>query len=228
MDYAVPFALPIPARTAGERTREEEREEPVAASDDELIARVARGDTDAFAALYGRYERPVFGVLLRLAGRRALAEEWLQDTFTRVWRAAATHDPSRGAVRSWIFAIAVNAARRHMSRRSSRAAHVPIDDAALGLSDAAAPGEGQLAERLDEEARREAIAAALAELPDFLREVVVLRCSRELSFAEIAEVTGAPQGTLKSRFHRAVAALRDRLHRDGTPRGRRPASGGRR
>jgi RNA polymerase sigma-70 factor (ECF subfamily) len=44
-----------------------------------------------------------------------------------------------------------------------------------------------------------------------MREVVVLRCSRELSFAEIAEVTGSPQGTLKSRFHRAVLALRTRL-----------------
>ena len=46
-----------------------------------------------------------------------------------------------------------------------------------------------------------------------MREVVVLRCSRELSFAEIAEVTGAPEGTLKSRFHRAVAALREALAR---------------
>ena len=46
-----------------------------------------------------------------------------------------------------------------------------------------------------------------------MREVIVLRCSRELSFAEIAEVTGAPQGTLKSRFHRAVAALREALDR---------------
>ena len=44
-----------------------------------------------------------------------------------------------------------------------------------------------------------------------MREVIVLRCSRELSFAEIAEVTGAPQGTLKSRFHRAVASLREAL-----------------
>ena len=48
-----------------------------------------------------------------------------------------------------------------------------------------------------------------------MREVIVLRCSRELSFAEIAEVTGAPQGTLKSRFHRAVAALREALGPDG-------------
>jgi RNA polymerase sigma-70 factor (ECF subfamily) len=80
----------------------------------------------------------------------------------------------------------------------------------MDLPDAAA-GEGGVAARLDEARQASAVALALERLPDFMREVVVLRCSRELSFAEIAEVTGAPQGTLKSRFHRAVAALREAL-----------------
>ncbi len=62
-----------------------------------LLERVAGGDADAFTVLYRRFERPVFGMLLRLAGgRRAVAEEWLQEAFTRVWRGAVTHDPSRG------------------------------------------------------------------------------------------------------------------------------------
>ena len=228
MDHAVFFHLPALAVPVEEKSCEEGKSEAVAPTDEDLLARVAGGDAEAFTILYGRFERPVFGVLLRLAGRRALAEEWLQETFTRVWRAAATHDRSRGAVRSWIFAIALNTARRQMSRLSSRAAHVPLDDPGLGLRDGAAPGEGQIAERLDAVRRREAVAGALAELPEFLREVIVLRCGRELSFAEIAEVTGAPQGTLKSRFHRAVAALRERLHDDGTPRRSRRREGGRR
>jgi RNA polymerase sigma-70 factor (ECF subfamily) len=189
----------------------------VAPTDEDLVERVARGETEAFTILYGRYERPVFGVLLRMAGRRAVAEEWLQETFTRVWRAAASHDRSRGAVKSWIYAIALNTARRQMSRLSSRASHVPLDDLSAGLHDHRTAGEGPIAERLDDGRRREAVAGALAELPEFMREVIVLRCSRELSFAEMAEVTGAPEGTLKSRFHRAVAALRERLEVDGTP-----------
>lgn len=188
-----------------------------AVSDETLLARVATGDRDAFTALYRRYERPVFGVLLRLAGQRALAEEWLQEAFTRVWLAASTQDPARGGVKPWIYTIAVNTARTELSRRRSRTPHVSIDEGRMDFPDAAA-GERPLVAALDGEKQAEALAEALRALPHYLREVVVLRCSRELSFAEIAEVTGAPQGTLKSRFHRAVIALRARALEARRPR----------
>jgi RNA polymerase sigma-70 factor (ECF subfamily) len=181
-----------------------------AASDDALVARVARGDRDAFAQLYRRYERPVFGVLLRFGGQRALAEEWLQEAFTRVWLAAASHDAARGAVRPWIFAIALNIARSEVARKRHRAPHVSLDASPLELADARG-GEPPLAARIDGQRRAGRLAEALAGLPAHLREVVILRCSRELSFAEIAEVTGCPQGTLKSRFHRATQALKERM-----------------
>ena len=190
-----------------------------ALSDRALVEKTARGDTDAFTALYRRYERPVFGVLLRMAGgRRALAEEWLQEAFTRVWLGAGTHDPSRGEVRPWVYKIALNTARSELARKRYRTPHVSIDAVGLDLPDYAA-GEKGVAARLDEARQAEAVALALQELPGFMREVIVLRCSHELSFAEIALVTGAPQGTLKSRFHRAVAALREALARaEGGPR----------
>lgn len=205
-----PFLLPT--LLAGNTTEEPVSAGNTAFSDDALIERVARGDKDAFTLIYRRYERPVFGVLLRLAGQRALAEEWLQEAFTRVWLAAATHDPARGAVRPWIYAIAVNTARSELSRKRNRTPHVSLDEAGMDLADASG-GEPPLTARLDGQKQAEALAEALRELPGFLREVVVLRCSRELSFAEIAAITGAPQGTLKSRFHRAVAVLRARIHR---------------
>jgi RNA polymerase sigma-70 factor (ECF subfamily) len=180
-------------------------------ADGALLERVARGDADAFTVLYRRFERPIFGMLLRLAGgRRALAEEWLQEAFTRVWLGAATHDPSRGEVRPWIYKIALNTARSEMARKRFRTPHVSLDETGLDVPDESA-GERRVAARLDEARRASAVAEALERLPDFMREVIVLRCSRELSFAEIAEVTGAPEGTLKSRFHRAVATLREAL-----------------
>jgi RNA polymerase sigma-70 factor (ECF subfamily) len=212
-------ALPLPALLAGAAARQPA---DVAASvvtlpDEALMQRIARRDPDAFAALYRRYERPVFGVLLRLSGQRALAEEWLQEAFTRVWLAAGSHDPARGRVKPWIYAIALNTARSDLARKRHRARHVSLDAAEIELEDHAG-GEPSLSGRLDDERRAGALAAAIRELPDYLREVVVLRCSRELSFAEIAEVTGSPEGTLKSRFHRAMLALRERL----SPGGERP------
>lgn len=214
----VPFDVPAGDRDSAEPV-------PSAASamtapnDLDLIDRVARGDVQAFGVLYGRYSRPVFGVLVRLTGRRDLAEEWLQETFTRVWLAARTHDPARGAVRAWIFRIALNTARSELGRKRYRTAHVSLDETGLDLPDESR-GEPRLNAGLDEERRAEALARALERLPVFMREVVVLRCSRELSFAEIAAVTGAPEGTLKSRFHRAVAALRAALGRADGGEGR--------
>jgi RNA polymerase sigma-70 factor, ECF subfamily len=181
-----------------------------ALSDETLIEQVARGDADAFTVLYRRYERPVFAVLLRLGGQRALAEEWLQEAFTRVWLAAGRHDPARGRVKPWIYAIALNTARSELGRKRHRTPHVSLEAAEIDLPDLAG-SEPTLARRLDGARQAHALQAALLQLPEYLREVVVLRCSRELSFGEIAEITGSPQGTLKSRFHRAMLALRTRL-----------------
>jgi RNA polymerase sigma-70 factor (ECF subfamily) len=190
----------------------------VTLTDRALLERVAGGDRDAFTTLYRRFERPIFAMLLRMAGgRRAVAEDWLQEAFTRVWLGAATHDPSRGEVRPWVYKIALNTARSEMSRKRYRMPHVSIDGAGLDLPDERA-GETRVAARLDEARLASAFAVALDRLPDFMREVVVLRCSRELTFAEIAQVTGAPEGTLKSRFHRAVAALREALGPEGEDR----------
>lgn len=215
MDYSASLAIRVPLPAAESAGPLPSAGDAMATPGDlELIDRVARRDTQAFAVLYARHSRPVFGMLVRLAGRRELAEEWLQEAFTRVWLAAATHDATRGTVRAWIFRIALNTARSELVRKRHRTPHVSLDQAGLDLADGSA-GEPQLAAGLDEASRARALACALERLPDFMREVVVLRCSRELSFAEIAAVTGAPEGTLKSRFHRAVAALRAAMGRTG-------------
>jgi RNA polymerase sigma-70 factor (ECF subfamily) len=183
-------------------------------SDRELMERVARGDADAFAAIYRRYERPLFNFLLRVTARRPLAEDLLQETFARVWRAARTWDPGRGPARAWLYKVALNSARSELGRLVHRARHVEIDAQPVELADDRS-GEQSVAERLDEEGQARAVSRALRALPDFMREVVLLRCQQQMSFAEIAQVTGVPEGTLKSRFHRAVLQLRARLGEGG-------------
>jgi RNA polymerase sigma-70 factor (ECF subfamily) len=176
-------------------------------SDRALMDRVARGDRDAFATLYRRYERPLFGFLFRVGGVRPLAEDLLQETFTRVWLAARTFDAARGQLRPWLYRVALNVARSELGKKRHSITHVPLDAGMELTSD----NEGEMGEQIDAAARAQAVAQAVAELPAFMREVVVLRCYQQLSFGEIAEVTGAPTGTLKSRFHRALAALRAAL-----------------
>jgi RNA polymerase sigma-70 factor (ECF subfamily) len=182
-------------------------------SDEALMAAVAGGDADALRALYDRYERPTFNLILRLAGRREMAEELMQEAFTRVWTTARLFRGERGAFKPWLFTIALNLTRSELSRKRYRVRHLETE-AAEALP---APTEGPetLAVRAQEQRR---IESALGRLSPRLREIVVLRIYQQLKFAEIARMTGAPEGTLKARFHRAVAELRLQLGGPGSPR----------
>ena len=182
-------------------------------SDLDLIDRVARRDAEAFAVLYARHSRPVFGMLVRLAGparaRRGVAAG---DVHARL---AGRRDPRRRARRgarldlprsrstppaaSWPASAAGRpTCSLEQARRSTCADASAGRAAARGRARRRAPGARA------SPARSSACRTSCARW-------CVLRCSRELSFAEIAAVTGAPEGTLKSRFHRAVAALRAAL-----------------
>ena len=175
-------------------------------SDEALMAAVARGDAAALSALYDRYERPTFNLILRLAGSRPLAEELMQETFTRVWTAARLFRREKGAFKGWLFTIALNLTRSELSRQRYRVRHVEADAADAVASREAGPE--RLAEKAEETGR---VAAALAGLTPLLREIVVLKVYHHLKFQEIASMTGTPEGTLKARFHRAVEQLRGHL-----------------
>ena len=178
-------------------------------SDRALAERAVRGDAEAFGDLYRRYERPIFNFILRCTRQRALAEELLQETFMRVWYAGRTFDAVHGSFRPWLYKIALNALRSELRKVRYAAEHVPIEEMEAKVSGAEGPDDPAL--RLDLSRQAQAVSQALDALPPFLREVVILRCYQQLKFSEIAEITGAPEGTLRARFHRAVAALREGL-----------------
>jgi RNA polymerase sigma-70 factor, ECF subfamily len=175
-------------------------------SDEALAAEVARGDTEALRHLHDRHKVQTFNLILRLTGDREMAQDLLQEAFTRVWTMARTFDPRRGGFKGWLFTIALNAARSELAKKRYAFRHVEAEEAE-GLDPRAGNPERMLAEA---ETRRR-VESALHRLSPHSREVVVLKVFHQLKFHEIARITGAPEGTLKARFHRAVAELREHL-----------------
>ena len=188
-------------------------------TDEALMAAVAGGDAAALSALYDRYERPTFNLILRLAGRRDVAEELMQEAFTRLWTTARLFRGERGSFKPWLFTIALNLTRSELSRKRYRVRH--LEPEAAEELPALTAGPELLAVRAQEAER---VVAAVARLSPLLREIVVLRMYQQLKFAEIARLTGAPEGTLKARFHRA-ARLSLSTPRRAASRGEIPRSG---
>lgn len=175
-------------------------------SDERLMLRFQAGDVRAFEELVRRHRTPVFSFLLRLTGDRGRAEDLCQDAFLRVVKGVGGWEP-RATFRTWIFAMARNLAVDEARRQAFRRAE-PLDDPARDAGPSDAPGPDHAAEGA---LLRPRLEAALAALPAEQREVFLLREHAGLRFAEIAEVTGVPENTVKSRMRYALEALRARL-----------------
>lgn len=177
-----------------------------AASDRDLLDRIAARDAAALGELYDRYGRTVFGVLYRALGAPEPAEEVTQDVFSAVWHRATTYREDRGSVRTWLFAIARNAGidwRRTKGRRVEL--EVVIDEAAKLID------EQRIDDAVIARERSQQVRAAVACLPEEQRVVLSLAFWSGLSQREIAERTGAPIGTVKSRVRLGMLKLRENL-----------------
>jgi RNA polymerase sigma-70 factor (ECF subfamily) len=173
-------------------------------SEAQLMRRWQGGDVSAFEEIVRRWQGRVGRLLARLAGPSA-APDLCQEVFLRLYGAGPRYREA-GAFATWVYRIALNAIRDAARRRRDCAAlgnHEPADHAA--------PPQDAICRR--EEA--ELVARALAALPAPLREVLVLRHYEELSFEEMARLTGTAASTLKSRFAVALARLRVRLEELG-------------
>jgi RNA polymerase sigma-70 factor, ECF subfamily len=172
-------------------------------TDEDLLARVADGDRDAFGDLYKRYARPVLGLALRRLGDRGRAEDATQEAFASVWRAARTYRRDRGPVAPWLYAVARNAIA---DRGRASARLEPPAEAVDMPSDAPGP---------DDHAEQSWVAwrvhRALETLPESERTVLELAYWRGLSQSEIAGELGIPLGTVKTRTRAGLARLADEL-----------------
>ncbi len=183
--------------------------------DHALIQRCQAGDREAFAILFERYKDLVFRTTFLTLGSVADAEDILQDVFLQVHRSLASYDPDRGAFSTWLYRITVNRCLNWRRGRSRSESLDALDEERLG-------GAAHVA---DSYAEDDTVQRALGGLNKKLRVVVVLRYLWDLSYAEIAEITDLPVGTVKSRLNRAMRALRDDLQ-SGLANPTRSASGG--
>ena len=167
------------------------------------MARMGAGDRgEPLEALVERYSGPLFGFGLRLLRDRGMAEEMVQDTFVRLWRGAKRYDPERGSVRTFVYTIARNAAIDLQRRAASR----PLSTDAGDLGSAGAGDEpfDKLVLGLD-------VRSALQTLSDKHRQTLELAYDDDLTQRQIAERLGIPLGTVKTRSHHALRALRQEL-----------------
>jgi RNA polymerase sigma-70 factor (ECF subfamily) len=186
-----------------------------ACSDEELLSRFCRGQTETFGVLVRRYERELYGYLRRYLGDGSLAEDVFQNTFLQLYLKIGQYEPGR-PVRPWLYTIATHQAIDAL-RRNARHQILSLDQKREDSSD------GELRNLLDTlesrgpapmdnvsaEERKEKVRASVDRLPDFLRDVVILAYYQGLKYREIADILDIPVGTVKSRLHAALGKLQE-------------------
>jgi RNA polymerase sigma-70 factor (ECF subfamily) len=187
----------------------------VPATDVELVRGALDGAESAFHEIVLRYQRPIYGLIVRMVKDPSRAEELAQDTFVKAFRALHTYDVQR-KFSAWLLTIA-----HHVAIDELRRGALPTEPLEENTDD----GE-RTREFVDPSAATPAVLAERAELaatlqeaigrlrPEY-REVVTLRFERELDYGEIAEITGLPMGTVKSSLHRARRELAQHLENLG-------------
>jgi RNA polymerase sigma-70 factor (ECF subfamily) len=183
---------------------------PVDDADRAVLALVTAGQLDALQELYDRYRTMAYSIALRITSDASLAEDVVQDAFLGVWRNASRYVEGRGSVKTWLLSIvhhrAVDAVRRRRPT-TELPEREDVPPPALQMPDL----WDDVAAGLD----RAAIARALRTLSDVQREAIELAYWGGLTQQEIAERTGAPLGTVKSRVRLGLLALRAALAGEG-------------
>ena len=171
-------------------------------NDEEAIRRCQNGEREAFSHLVEQYKDVLYGTAYLMTGNAAVAEEQLQEAFIAAWRGLRGFQVGR-PVKPWLVRILVNRVLSERRRNSP-----PIAPLYEGRIEHAAAGAGEPAEEV---ARRDQVQRALGSLSQEHRQVVMLRYFAELSVSEMSGALGCPQGTVKSRLHRALEQLRQTL-----------------
>jgi RNA polymerase sigma-70 factor (ECF subfamily) len=185
-----------------------------AITDGDLVVRAIDGREDGFEELVRRYQRPIAAYVYRMVGDYDAALDLTQEVFIKIYGSLSRYRPEY-KFSTWIYKIAHNAAVDHLRRYSTREQSLTseADGAVYDLAvESTKPTPEQESERRE---RRAEIELVVDQLSPAYRELVVLRHSHDLSYDEIAEVTGLPLGTVKNRLFRAREVMRQQFLQRG-------------
>jgi RNA polymerase sigma-70 factor (ECF subfamily) len=169
-----------------------------------LVEKIIQRDESALAELYDRYAGMLSSVLNRILRDTQAAEEILQDIFYQLWQTAAQFDTSRGSLPGWLMVIARNRAISRLRRKNpSQGVELTENTVVLPYNIETVITRNQLATR---------VRSVLSELPKEQRDAVELAYFEGLTHSEIAQRTGDPLGTVKTRLRTAIETLKRTLH----------------
>jgi RNA polymerase sigma-70 factor (ECF subfamily) len=176
-----------------------ELEGPVAASEDaDLLDRVQSGDEQAMAGLFDRYSRIVYSVALRVLRDPAAAEDVMQEIFMQIWRSPSSFVAAKGSLGGWLSVVARN---RSIDTLRRKRPSEQVEEVSL-----ASPCN--LADEAERNILMERARAAVVLLPPEQRKTLEMAFFDGLTHSEIAEMTGDPLGTVKTRIRSALLTLR--------------------
>jgi len=170
-------------------------------ADSELLQRVSQGDQTAMASLYDRYSRIVYSVALRVLHDPFEAEDVMQEVLLQVWRGAPSFMVGRGSLGGWLVVVARNRAIDVLRRRHPSD---PVDEVVL-------PAAADLASEAEQNTLMGKLRTIMQELPPEQQKSVEMAFFEGLTHSEIAEKTGDPLGTVKTRIRLALISLRKAL-----------------
>ncbi len=180
-----------------------------AQDDESLIRFITQGQSAALGLLYDRYGRLVFSLAFQVTNDAGVAEEITQEVFLQIWNKAGTYQAAQGKVTTWITSVARHRAIDSLRRRGARPEGHQVD-----FEDNEAPelvDPKGVEDQVEFSQRSQAVRRAMAQLPKEQQKALALAYFKGLTHQEIAEQTGEPLGTVKTRIRLAMLKLKQLL-----------------
>jgi RNA polymerase sigma-70 factor (ECF subfamily) len=186
---------------------------PSTRSDEELVARATAGDLESFNQLVSRWERPIYALAYRTLGREEDARDVVQEAFLRAYRGLKGFK-GQAKFSSWLYRITLNLCRDWIRReRRTPIVQPPAGTDPSTYADEQVAPTTSVEELVAQRQMSEAVAQAMAELPDEQRTAILLKEYHGLTFQEIADTLQCPLSTVKTRLYQGLSVLRRRLER---------------